>query len=111
MASVNRSGSSSAKVAVDLVGGDVVVAGAVPADGLQQRVGADQVGVDERRRVAQRVVVVGLGREMHHEVMVAHQLVDQAGVADVALNEGEAILGQARAATHDCRRRSACPAP
>ena len=37
------------EVAVDLVGGDVVVALLVPADGLQQLVGADQVGLNERR--------------------------------------------------------------
>jgi hypothetical protein len=41
------------QLAVHLIGGDVVVARAVPANGLQQRVGPDQVGGDERRRVPQ----------------------------------------------------------
>ena len=99
------------KVAIDLVGGDVVVAGAVPADRLQQRVGADEVGGQERRRVAQRVVVVGLGREVHHLIVGGHQIVDQIGVTDVTQHEAEAPLGQARRGRRGGRRRSACPAP
>jgi hypothetical protein len=31
---------------------------------------------------------------MHHEIVALHQLVDQTGVADVAEDEGKAILGQ-----------------
>ena len=82
------------QVAVDLVGGDVVVPNAVPARCLQQRVRADQVRRDEHRRVTQRVVIVGFGRKVHDEVLAAYQFVNQAGVADVALDEGKAILGK-----------------
>ncbi len=48
------------QVAVDLVGGDVVVAHAVPPAGLDQGVGALVVGLEDRGRVGDGVVVVGV---------------------------------------------------
>ena len=84
------------QVAVDLVGGDVVVAHAVPAAGLDQRVGALDVGLEERGRVGDGVVVVGLGGVVDHGVRLGHEAVDQVGVADVAHDELDAVRGQAR---------------
>ena len=85
--SVNRCGIVELEVAVHLVGGDVVEPRAVPARRLEQRVGADDVRVEERPRVVQRVVVVRLGGVVHDGVGVGEQLVDERGIRDVALDE------------------------
>ena len=82
------------QVAVDLVGGDVVVADAVPADGLQQAEGALDVGAQERLRVGDGVVVVGLCGVVHDRVVAGDELVQQRGVADVAHDEFHAVGGQ-----------------
>ena len=82
------------QVAVDLVGGDVVVAHAVPAAGLDEGVGALDVGAQERARVGDGVVVVGLGGVVDHGVGLGHEAVDQVGVADVAHDELDAVGGQ-----------------
>ena len=60
------------QVAVDLVGGDVVVADAVLADGLQKSEGALDVGAQERLRVGDGVVVVALGGVVHDRVVARH---------------------------------------
>mgnify|MGYP001661086117 CR=1 FL=1 len=83
------------QVAVDLVGGDVVVADAVLAHGLQQAEGALDVGAQERLRVGDGVVVVGLGGVVDDGVVARHDLVEQLGVADVAHHELNAVGGQA----------------
>lgn len=83
------------QVAVDLVGGDMVVADAVLADGLQQAEGALHVGAQERLRVGDGVVVVALGGVVHDGVVARHQLIKQLRVADVAHDELDPILGQA----------------
>lgn len=82
------------QVAVDLVGGDVVVADAVFADGLQQAEGALDVGAQERLRVGDGVVVVGLGGVVDDGVVARHQLIEQPGVADVAHDELNAVRRQ-----------------
>ena len=82
------------QVAVDLVGGDVVVADAVLADGLQQAEGALHVGAQERLRVGDGVVVVALGGVVHDGVVARHQLIKQLRVADVAHDELHAVGGQ-----------------
>ena len=84
------------QVAVDLVGGDVVVAHAVLPARLDQRVGALDVGLEERGRVGDGVVVVGLGGVVDHGVGPGDQAVDERGVADVAHDELDAVGGQAR---------------
>ena len=61
------------QVAVDLVGGDVVVADSVFADGLQQAEGALHVGAQEGLRVGDGVVVVALGGVVHDGVVPRHQ--------------------------------------
>ena len=82
------------QVAVDLVGGDVVVADAVFADGLQQAEGALHVGAQERLGVGDGVVVVALGGVVHDRVVAGDQPVQQLGVADVAHDELNAVGGQ-----------------
>ena len=82
------------QVAVDLVGGDVVVADAVFADGLQQAESALHVGAQEGLRVGDGVVVVALGGVVHDGVVAGDQLIEQPGVADVAHDELHAVRGQ-----------------
>ena len=84
------------QVAVDLVGGDVVVADAVLPHGLEQAEGALDVGAEERLRVGDGVVVVALGGVVHDRVVARHQLIEQRGVADVAHDELHAVGGQPR---------------
>lgn len=84
------------QVAVDLVGGDVVVADAVFPHGLQQAEGALHVRAQERLRVGDGVVVVGLGGVVHDGVVARYQPVQQLRVADVAHDELDPILGQPR---------------
>ena len=82
------------QVAVDLVGGDVVVADAVLADGLQQAEGALDVGAQERLGVGDGVVVVALGGVVHDGVVAWDDAVQKLGVADVAHDELHAVGGQ-----------------
>ena len=83
------------QVAVDLVGGDVVVADAVLPHGLQQAEGALHVGAQERLGVVDGVVVVALGGVVHDGVVARDDAVQQLGVADVAHDELHAVRGQA----------------
>ena len=82
------------QVAVDLVGGDVVVADAVFAHGLQQAEGALDVRAQERLGVGDGVVVVGLRGVVHDGVVAGDDLIEQPGVADVAHDEFHAVGGQ-----------------
>ena len=82
------------QVAVDLVGGDVVVADTVFPDGLQQSEGALDVGAQEGLRVRDGVVVVGLRGVVHDRVVARHDPVEQPGVADVAHDELHAVRRQ-----------------
>ena len=84
------------QVAVDLVGGDVVVADAVLADGLQQAEGALHVGAQERLRVGDGVVVVALCGVVHDGVVARDDPVQQLRVADVADDELHAVRRQPR---------------
>ena len=82
------------QVAVDLVGGDVVVADAVFPHGLQQAEGALDVGAQERLRIGDGVVVVALGGVVHDGVVARDDPIEQSGVADVAHDELHAVGGQ-----------------
>ena len=82
------------QVAVDLVGGDVVVADAVLPHGLQQAEGALDVRAQEGLRVGDGVVVVALGGVVHDCVVAGDQSVQQLGVADVAHDELHAVRRQ-----------------
>ena len=84
------------QVAVDLVGGDVVVADAVLADGLQQAEGALHVGAQERLRVGDGVVVVALCGVVHDRVVAGDDPIEQLRVADVTDDELDPVLGQPR---------------
>ena len=84
------------QVAVDLVGGDVVVADSVLPHGLQQAEGALHVGAQERLRVCDGVVVVALCGVVHDGVVAGDQPVQQLRVADVAHDELHAVRGQPR---------------
>ena len=84
------------QVAVDLVGGDVVVAGAVFPHGLQQAEGALDVGAQEGLRVGDGVVVVALGGVVHDRVVAGDDPIEQLRVADVADDELDPVLGQPR---------------
>ena len=64
------------QVAVDLVGGDVMVADAVLPHGLQQAEGALDVGAQERLGVGYGVVVVGLGGVVHDCVVARHDPIE-----------------------------------
>ena len=61
---------------------------------FEQRVGADDVRVEERARVVQRVVVVRFGGVVHDGIRVGEELVNEGRVGDVALDEGDARVGQ-----------------
>ena len=82
------------QVAVDLVGGDMVVTDSIFADGLQKAEGALHVGAQERLRVGDGVVVVALGGVVHDGVVARDDAVQQPGVADVAHDELHAVGGQ-----------------
>lgn len=84
------------EVAIHLVRTHVVVADAVPAHGLEQTERAFHVRPQERFRVRDRIVVMGLGRVVHDRVVARHDPVEQLGVADVAVHELDTILRQAR---------------
>ena len=84
------------QVAVDLIGGDVVVADVVFPHGLQQAEGTFHVGAQERLRVVDGVVVVGLGGVVHDGIVARDDLIEKLGVADVAHDELHAVGGQPR---------------
>ena len=82
------------KVAVDLVGRDVVVADAIFPHGLKQAEGALDVGAQEGLRVGDGVVVVALRGVVDDGVVARYQPVQQLRVADVAHDELHAVGGQ-----------------
>ena len=82
------------QVAVDLVGGNVVVADAVLADSLQQAEGALDVGAEKGLRIGDGIVVVALGCVVHNRIVPRDDAIQQLGVADVAHDELHAVGGQ-----------------
>ena len=82
------------QVAIDLIGGDVVVADAVFPHGLQKAEGALDVRAKERLGVGDGVVVVGLRGVVHDRVVARHDPIEQLGVADVAHDELHAVGGE-----------------
>ena len=60
---------------------------AVLADSLQNGVGADDVGFDEWPWIAQRIVVVAFGGEMHYNIIFSDQFVHQFSIANIAFHE------------------------
>lgn len=84
------------EVAIHLVRAHVVVADPILPDRLEQTERAFHVRLQERFRVRDRIVVMGLGRVVHDRVVARHDLVEQLGVADVAMHELDTVLGKAR---------------
>ena len=84
------------EVAIHLVRAHVVVADPILPDRLEQTERAFHVRLQERFRVRDRIVVMGLGRVVHDRVVARHDPVEQLGVADVAVHELDTILRQAR---------------
>lgn len=84
------------EVAIHLVRAHVVVADPILPDRLEQAERAFHVRPQERFRVRDRIVVMGLGRVVHDRVVARHDPVEQLGVADVAMHELDTILRQAR---------------
>ncbi len=60
---------------------------------LEQRVRADDVRVEERARIIQRVVVMRLRGVVHDGIRVGEESVDEGRVGDVAFDERQPILG------------------
>ena len=99
-----KAGAPGASEAVDLVGGDVQEAegvslglgqcGPVGAGGLQQRVGAFDVGAHEGAGAVDGAVDMALGGEVHDgaRAVLGQQAVDQGAVADVAMHEDVACV-------------------
>ena len=83
------------QVAVHLVRAHVMVAHIVLAGRLQQAERALHVGLQERLRIRDRVVVMRLRRVMHDRIMTRNQLVEQFRVADVAVHELHAVAQDA----------------
>ena len=80
--------------AVDLVGGDLHHAGdAQLAHHLQQRVGAEDVGVEEGLRLGYGTVHVRLRGEVDDRVDASRRLGHGRSVADVGLDEAVARVG------------------
>jgi hypothetical protein len=78
-------------VAVDLVGADLEVAAEMRlASRFEQDPGAAHVGLDERARIENRPIDVGLGGEVDDRVARGDERFDDAGIRDVALDEAEA---------------------
>ena len=84
------------EVAIHLVRTHVVVADPILPDRLEQAERALHVRPQERLRIRDGIVVVGLGRVMHDRVMPRRDFVEQVSVADVAHDQLHTILGQAR---------------
>ena len=84
------------EVAVHLVRTHVVVADPILPDRLEQTERALHVRPQERLRIRDGIVVVGLGRVMHDRVMPRHDFVEQIRIANVAHHELHTILRQAR---------------
>ena len=58
---------------------------------LQQHARADDIGLEEYRGPGNGAVDVRFGGEMNDDVVTGNHLVDQAGVADIALDKGVAL--------------------
>ena len=83
------------EIAVHLVRGDLEVADARVAGGLEQDVGPVDVGGDELARRLDRAVDVGLGGEVDGRVATVDRPPDRVAVGDVCLDQFAALRRQA----------------
>jgi len=63
----------------------------VPSGCFNQRERPHDVGVEERAGIVERIVVVRFRSEMHNDVCLSNQSVDQVAVTDVPVNEHRAV--------------------
>ena len=82
------------QIAVDLIGGNMVITNAVLAHRLEQTEGPLHVSAQEGLRIGDGIIVMGLRRIMHDGVMARDQSVQQVGIADVAHNKLHTIRRQ-----------------
>lgn len=68
-----------------------MVAHVVAAYRLQQGVGTDDIGLHERPRFGEGIVVMRFGGEVDHGVDTADELVDQIQIGDVTVHEVDAV--------------------
>ncbi len=102
---LGEGGVAGGQVAVDLVGGNMVQAkGAAPGFGqvlpigagrLQQAVGADDIGLDKRRRPVDGTIDMGLGRQVHDRLGLeaGEHGTDPRLVGDIGLDQFVAGVG------------------
>ena len=79
--------------------------------GLEQHIGADDIGVDEIGRTVDRSVDVAFRRQMHDRVGIEARknVGDGRTIADIGAAEAIARMSlDAKRARRDCRRRSTC---
>ena len=79
------------QVTIHLIRADVMITDAVPAHGLEEAEGADDVRAHERLGVGDGVVVMRLRGVMHDGVVAGHDFIEQLRIADVAVDEIHAI--------------------
>ena len=84
------------EITVHLVGRDVMEAQIMLARRLQERERALDVRSQKRRRVEDGVVIMALGGKVHDRIGICSELVDELGIADIAMHEGHAVLRQTR---------------
>lgn len=74
-----------------LVRGYMVEPGSMVAHRLNQRVRADQIGMNKRPRIAQRIVIVRFRGEMHHRVRIADQRIHELSVRNISRDQFAAL--------------------
>ena len=59
---------------------------------LEDSIRTNNIGVEERSRVADRIVIVAFGGKMHDDICFANEPIHQLGVANISFNKGDFIL-------------------
>ena len=88
-------GAVQGQVAVDFVGGDLVIAAdAVLAAGVHQDGGADDVGLEEDGGILDAAVYMAFGRKVYDDVglLLLKNAVNGLAVADVGFTKAEVVL-------------------
>ena len=79
------------EVAKYFIGRNVMQALVMLANCFEDGVRADNIGLDERPRVTQRIVIVTLGGKVYDYVGLADELVHELGIGYIAFDESDAI--------------------
>jgi hypothetical protein len=64
----------------------------VPAYRFQNDERPDHVGLQERRRIGQRIVDMSFSRKVHHRIRLGDQSGNEFRVGDVALHQPDVVL-------------------